>query len=430
MRKNTLSLAALLAVVACGDIPTDPVVMTETAAALDAAPITDPFDPNSNDEDSGVSANIAQSMTSYVTDCTFTTSGSVMALDGDCTTDATILVPDGMTLDGNGHTITAVDPASDHFRGAVVANGGSWAAVRDLNVTVSNLVNACDEGDDRLRGIMFEGASGEITMNRVVGLNQGPSGCQEGNAIEVRNAPFDGTHPNTRSVLVSHNEIDTYQKTGIVANGDVAVVIEHNTLGASATQQNLAANGIQLGFGASGALQYNHLDGNQWLEPSNFAASAILVFDADVANVSHNRVGGNSDVGLFVSAAGGLNDYNDVRDFGSDGPHGDFGIADVGSGNIFNNSLVCGFVTSVFPDPLPGSQNKALPDPACAVGTRLPFPSWDPPRSERGGRPLTLGSPTWIGAACARLDRGASAPSASPLPRKPSGPPLRESRDT
>jgi len=39
------------------------------------------------------------------TDCTFTVSGSTMTLNGDCTTDETILVPDGFTLDGNGRTI-------------------------------------------------------------------------------------------------------------------------------------------------------------------------------------------------------------------------------------------------------------------------------------------------------------------------------------
>lgn len=300
------------------------------------------------------------------TDCTFTTTGSIMALDGDCMTDGTLLVPDGMTLDGNGHTITAVDPSGGHFLGAVIQNGGLWAAVRNVTVTVSNLANVCDGGDDRLRGIMFDGASGEITMNSVVGIHQGASGCQEGNAIEVRNAPFDGTHPNTQSVRITHNVIDEYQKTGIVANGDVDVVVEHNRLGASATQQNLAANGVQLGFGALGLVRHNEVAGNQWLGATNFAATAILIFQANGAVVSQNRVTGNSDVGLFVAGDGGAYEYNDVRDFGVDGPNGDFGMVDAGSGNVFNHSLVCGFVTSFDPDPLPGIQNRALPDAACS----------------------------------------------------------------
>lgn len=44
------------------------------------------------------------------TDCVFAISDTVMKLAADCTTDASIVVPDGMTLNGQGYTITAVDP--------------------------------------------------------------------------------------------------------------------------------------------------------------------------------------------------------------------------------------------------------------------------------------------------------------------------------
>lgn len=211
-------------------------------------------------------------------DCSFTVVGTLMTLNADCATDATILIPDGFTLDGGGRTITAVDPPGNHFRGAVVSNAGTVAHVRNLTVTTSDLSNVCDGGGDRLRGIMFEGASGSITYNKVLNVNQGPSGCQEGNGIEVRKAPFDGTHPDTVSVEISHNVILDYQKTGIVANGDVNVQIVHNQVGASATQAHLAANSMQLGFGAIGVAQHNLVDGNQWLGASDFAATAILIF--------------------------------------------------------------------------------------------------------------------------------------------------------
>jgi hypothetical protein len=89
---------------------------------------------------------------------------------GDCTTDATLTVPDGFTLDGNGFTITAVDPPGGHFVGAVVKNAGATAHVVDLTVTTLNLANVCDAVDDRLRGIMFQGASGSIRGNTVVNL--------------------------------------------------------------------------------------------------------------------------------------------------------------------------------------------------------------------------------------------------------------------
>lgn len=95
------------------------------------------------------------------TDCTFTTKGSTMSLNANCTTDSTILVPNGFTLDGKGKTITAVDPAGGHFTGAVVSNAGSSANVKNLTVTASGLGDVCDAGTARLRGIMLAAASGQ-----------------------------------------------------------------------------------------------------------------------------------------------------------------------------------------------------------------------------------------------------------------------------
>lgn len=287
--------------------------------------------------------------------------GTTIKLTADVTTDETIEIPDGFTLDGNHHTITAVDPVGDHFRGAVVTNAGATAHVKNLTVKASGLANTCDSGADRLRGIMFEGASGSITHCTVIGINQGASGCQEGNAIEVRNAPFDGTHPNTQNVEIAHNKIENYQKTGIVANGDVDVYIHHNSVGESATQAYLAANSIQLGFGATGSVIHNNVDGNQWLGASNFAATAILIFAADDVNVSRNNIGGNSDVGIFAIGDNGTYDNNRVFDSGTDGPHGDFGVVDSGSGNVFTNNKVRGFDTPNFG--ATGGTNKVIPGP-------------------------------------------------------------------
>ena len=299
------------------------------------------------------------------TTCTFTTVDSTMTLDGDCTTDATILIPDGFTLDGAGHTITAMDPGGGHFLGAVVKNEGSTAYVKNLTVTASGLADVCDGAgppDNRLRGILFDGASGSITHNTVTGINQGASGCQEGNAIEVRNAPFDGTHPGTITVEIAHNKLSDWQKTGIVANGDVDVSIHHNAIGASATQDNLAANSIQFGFGALGSAINNNVDGNQWKGTSDFAASGILVFLADTVNVSNNNVGGNSDVGIFVVSDGGTYDNNRVFDDGPDHANSSY---DIGFGNYGNNSVtnnkVRGFDTSY--DNVTDGKNKVIPGP-------------------------------------------------------------------
>lgn len=297
------------------------------------------------------------------TTCAFADTGTELQLTGDCTTDATILVPDGYTLNGNGYTITAVDPPVGGFNGAVIANAGTTAHVTNVTVTASGLANSCKGGVDRLRGIMLEGASGSITWTTVTGVNKGASGCQEGNAIEIRNAPFDGTHPATVNVTVSDNTIADYQKTGIVANGDVNVTIAHNALGASATQDNLAANGIQLGFGALGSAHHNAVAGNQWKGTSDFAASALLVFEAGPVDVSHNMVSGNSDLGLFIASDGGTYEQNKLDDEGADHVNSgyDIGIGNYGLGNTIAKNKVSGFDTPL--DGVEGGRNKVKPAP-------------------------------------------------------------------
>ncbi|MCU0988736.1 MAG: right-handed parallel beta-helix repeat-containing protein [Xanthomonadales bacterium] len=300
------------------------------------------------------------------TDCAFTNSGSTMSLDADCTTDETIYVPDGWTLDGGGHSITAVDPDGDHFRGAVVANEGAAAHVTSLVVQTSGLANACDGGDDRLRGILFEGASGSITQNTVQNINQGASGCQEGNAIEVRNAPFDGTHPNTVAVDIEHNVVETYQKTGVVCNGDADCTLRFNFVGESATQANLAANSIQYGFGATGVIEHNHVAGNQWLGASDYSASAVLLYEADGTVLQKNNIGGNSDVGVYLLSDGAVVDNNRIFDGGPDGNQTgyDIGLGDWGTGNTITNNKIRGFDDPTNAD---GQHviSGAAPNPVC-----------------------------------------------------------------
>lgn len=296
---------------------------------------------------------------SATTDCTFTTVGTTTTIDADCTTDATILVANGYTLDGADHTITAVDPPGNHFKGAVVKNGGATANVKNLKVTTNGLSNICDAGDDRLRGIMFDGASGSITNNDVENINQGASGCQEGNAIEIRNAPFDGTHPNTKTVDIGNNKISAYQKTGIVANGDVFVDMHNNQVGSSATQTNLAANSVQLGSGALGTVKHNNIDGNSW-QTYWVATAVLLYFAGDGVEVSQNILGGNADVGIYVYANNAIVDNNKVFESGPDGSY-DAGIGNYGNGNSVTNNKVRGYDIPYEGDV--DGNNKVIPGP-------------------------------------------------------------------
>ncbi len=146
---------------------------------------------------------------------------------------------------------------------------------------------------------MFERASGSITNNTILNLNQGISGCQEGNGIEVRNAPFDGTHPNTQTVSITGNVVDQYQKSGIISNGDVYVTVENNEVYGLGPINYIAQNGIQLGWNAAGIVKNNVVTGNSYTGGS-WASGGILVYGgADGIELSRNDVDDN-DVGIWV----------------------------------------------------------------------------------------------------------------------------------
>jgi hypothetical protein len=207
-------------------------------------------------------------------------------LVGNCEEDQTVTIPDGYTLNGMGFTVTVVDPIGGHFIGPVIRNVGNSAYVKNITIVTSSLTNVCDSGDARLRGILFDGASGWITDTVILGLNQGQSGCQEGNAIEVRN--LDGTSPGRTNVVISGNIIDDYQKTGIVANGNVFVEIFDNYVSGFGPISFIAQNGIQLGYGATGSIHDNDVRDNYY-SADGWISAGLLFFDVNAPDIKMFR---------------------------------------------------------------------------------------------------------------------------------------------
>lgn len=248
-----------------------------------------------------------------VAQCTTTVAGKTMTLNGSCTTSSSIIVPNGFTFDGAGHTITAVDPAGGHFVGGVIQNAGAKANVTNVKITTSNLVNICDAGPDRLRGILFDGASGSISNTEITNIKQLPdpgnslSGCQEGNAIEVRNF---GSSATTIRVSIDSNLISGYQKTGIIANGDTDATITDNVVTGFGPQPFIAQNGIQIGFGATGMVKRNEVSKNAYSGASGDASGGILVvagpyYDSPYSTGDQimNNTLTNNDIGVWLSQA-------------------------------------------------------------------------------------------------------------------------------
>jgi len=237
-------------------------------------------------------------------ECLFSESGHTMRLEADCETESTIYVPDGWTLNGQGHTITAVEISEGAWNGAVVRNEGVWANVLNLGIRTADLACICNSReapDERLRGILLEDAGGLIRDNVIQSTTMAqPCGCQEGNGIEVRHEPYDGRHPDTLAVKILDNTVTGYQKNGITVNGDLKALVNNNEVIGIDPTDAIAQNGIQFGYGARGTAMDNGVDGN-WYTGADWTSTGILVFESDDVLLLYNRVR-DSQVGVAVEA--------------------------------------------------------------------------------------------------------------------------------
>lgn len=311
--------------------------------------------------------------------CVFSTAGGVMTLTADCTTDSTILVPNGYTLDGKNNTITVVDPPlGAHFLGAVVKNAGALANVVNLRITTAGLSNVCDYGAAGLRGILFAAASGSIYGNTISNLNQGASACPEGTGIEAQNFSTNGTIPPVQTVQITSNKVFDYQKTGIVCDGYVSCLVRSNTVGTSASEAFQPVNGIQIGYGAGAVVENNDVGGNSWPGSANYVSTAILLFYAARGTaVRHNNLmEGNADIGIYAYTDGATVDNNRVYETGPDSNQAgwDVGVyvyspslGEVTSTNSILNNKVRGYLFGYNCPELTtrmGGNNKANSSPA------------------------------------------------------------------
>lgn len=275
--------------------------------------------------------------------CAFTRSGTTMTLKADCTTTSTIYVPNGFTLEGAGHTITAVDPAGGRFRGAIVRNRGISANVTHLKVTTAGLTPLCPTSSaDRLVGILFDRASGSIKANYLNSITQGASSCDQGNAnaiaIEVRNGFSGGAIPPT-SVTIANNMVTNYQRSGITVIGSVTALIDSNNISGSGPLNYIVQTGIQLSFGASGRVQNNLVSNTAYTPaytPSAYASPGILLFQASSVDVIGNVISG-TDVGIYLSDAHNANVKTNTVDRSA---YNGIFVSRDSSGNSISNNLL------------------------------------------------------------------------------------------
>ena len=138
--------------------------------------------------------------------CAGTTVGSTFTLTADCgEVTSPLTVPNGFTVEGGGHVITATDPnATTNFNGGVVTNAPGATSMHVNNVIIQATGFAFHDcafppgpGPQLVQvGLLFEDAGGTATDVIVRDITQ-HSGCQTGNGIRANAGP--GRHARSRS---------------------------------------------------------------------------------------------------------------------------------------------------------------------------------------------------------------------------------------
>lgn len=233
-------------------------------------------------------------------------------LTQDCTTASTITVPDGWTIDGAGHTLTAVEnAASPNFPGPVLLSteGSAQAAtmnVANLHITTSGFGNGNSGG--QLAGIKYDRAGGSLENVSINGISHG-NGVQEGIGLWVRNRDASGSYAvPPATVSIDNVTVTNYQKAGMVLDGNLGFTLTNSTIGAAAGPDgtpltSIAANSLQVSRAAHGTVSGNHIALNEYNPqppPGDGSdATAVLVYDAKTVTLTDNVISGdNGDVAI------------------------------------------------------------------------------------------------------------------------------------
>ena len=191
----------------------------------------------------------------------------------------------------------------------------------DLTVDGGGLGNTYNY--DRFDGVAYYNAGGTIQNNTIRDITDTPlDGMQRGVGIYAYNA--DGS-PRTLDVI--GNTILDYQKNGMALSGNNLVVdVENNTVTGAGPTNQIAQNGIQVSYGATGKVIGNTVSGNYWTgkyagpgnndpatDPNADSAAGILIYEpgSSALDISNNTLTDNQ-IGIASVAAASLNIHDNT----------------------------------------------------------------------------------------------------------------------
>ncbi|HEY2656414.1 MAG TPA: putative Ig domain-containing protein [Solirubrobacteraceae bacterium] len=231
------------------------------------------------------------------------------------------------TVNGAGHTISATNPDTGVYTGAVLTNATSGQTMNIKNLTITGPTAgfsfplpqpSCNSPFPGLFGIFFNDASGSVNNVKVLNIFQtytgpGSPACIVGHAIRA-----DGVTAQ-RTVNITNTQVSNYQRGGMFASGRVTMNVSASTIGpGSSVPFSIAQNAVQWAkvstnsnpaVGASGSMTGSTIVGTSFVsthpivDPASDASTAVLLYGASNVTVDHNTITGGSDVGVWVSGA-------------------------------------------------------------------------------------------------------------------------------
>jgi hypothetical protein len=321
-----------------------------------------------------------------ITTCTGTGTPT-FTLSADCDTTATLTVPDGVTVDGHGHTITAHDPAGGNFTGPVITNATGATKMTVENLTVKGTGFAVDCGVGTLYGILFNDASGVIDNVTVTDITQ-HSGCPLGGGIRAN--ALAGT-PRTVSVTGAH--VSGFQKSGIIGSGLMTLNVSGSIIGPPDAHGpgGIATNTVQYGVGGAGGMFTNNTVIGSGFRAATNESTAMLVFAAQHLTITHNTITGvGTDTGISVNQSTNVVlSFNAIGRTAPDQPDASGTGVHVDTTSAATTTLICntfsGWVTNIngieqppcaSPSPTAtptASASHSVPPPSSGAGTSSPF---------------------------------------------------------
>ena len=281
-------------------------------------------------------------------DCSAATlvTGTVERLTADCTTTVGLVIPAGVTsFDGQGHTITAVDPAGGAFGddpNSLGTYGDVIEADDDPNLTVRNVtVQAATGASSGLNGIELYNTSATLT------------------GVTVRNLPGDATYGirdvynlSTPGKLTLTNSSVTgygYEGVYVYAEGSpLTTVVSNSTIGPAnaAAQRDSYVFGLDV-EGGSATLSGNRVTAAT-VSPYAVQFAVYLAYLTGGSTFNGNTIRGDSNFGVYLYDSGNgvritsnriLDQGPDASAFGSE----DFGVSLVltGATVVSGNTIQC-----------------------------------------------------------------------------------------